>query len=752
MKKLLLLVLLLSSFSVFSQKEANIWYFGRGAGIDFNTSPPTAITDGVINTLEGCSTFSDSNGNLLFYTDGITVWNANHQVMNYTNGNPANNLEGNPSSSQSGIIVPRPNSPNIYYLFTVDTTTPGGGAPQGFNLYTIDMSLNGGLGEVEVNFTNLSPGSSEKVTSVKGDACNTFWVITGNGFQFQAYLIDENGVQTTPVTSNVSTDTSRRGYLKVSPDGSKLISANQDNNNAILYSFNNSTGVVSDDGVLLVSGSFAEQPYGVEFSRNSSKAYISTVSGFRQSLANPATTYKLLQFDLTAADIPASRALIHEQAPGATYPQGGFRGALQLGPDGKIYATIPDAYNDANGDATHLDVIENPNDDAADIVFTEDAIFLDGRLSTQGLPPFISSILLPVEIRDDDTGQLINDQDLEYCIGETKTLGPSAITGTSITYEWTFDDGTGEVVVATTQNLTLTNIQPTDAGDYKLKIELTDACGVILELEGQFTVGVFEAAAATQPTNIIFCDVDNDGFNSFDLATLKDAEILNGLAPATFEVAYFTSMADATANTNALTIPYTNPTAFSNQTIYARVMNRNAPSACFDVTSFSLAVTGLPVPVQPVDYEICDDTTDGDDTNGFVGSFLLNTKDTEILGTLDPAQYSVSYHTSLTGAQTSSSTDVIDKNNPYTNISANTQPIFVRVENVDNVACNDTSISFNLIVSALPTINATVELKQCDNDTDGFSVFNLNEAATDISTNYINETFIFYETLADAQA
>ncbi|MEQ6122581.1 hypothetical protein AAON49_00075, partial [Pseudotenacibaculum sp. MALMAid0570] len=47
---------------------------------------------------------------------------------------------------------------------------------------------------------------------------------------------------------------------------------------------------------------------------------------------------------------------------------------------------------------------------------------------------------------------------------------------------------------------------------------------------------------------------------------------------------------------------------------------------------------------------------------------------------------------------------------------------------------------------------ATVELKQCDNDTDGFSVFNLNEAATDISTNYINETFIFYETLADAQA
>ncbi|MFD2568992.1 T9SS type B sorting domain-containing protein, partial [Pseudotenacibaculum haliotis] len=132
--------------------------------------------------------------------------------------------------------------------------------------------------------------------------------------------------------------------------------------------------------------------------------------------------------------------------------------------------------------------------------------------------------------------------------------------------------------------------------------------------------------------------------------------------------------------------------------------------------------------------------------------FLLNTKDAEILGTLDPTQYNVSYHTTLTGAQTDSSTDVIDKANPYTNATVNTQQVFVRVENVDNVDCNDTSLSFNLIVSALPTITAAVELQQCDNDTDGFSVFNLNEAATDISTNYMNETFIFYETLADAQS
>ncbi len=71
--------------TLFAQKEANIWYFGRNAGIDFNTTPPTALTDGEINTLEGCTTFSDKNGNLLFYVGApnstsnlLTVWDKTH--------------------------------------------------------------------------------------------------------------------------------------------------------------------------------------------------------------------------------------------------------------------------------------------------------------------------------------------------------------------------------------------------------------------------------------------------------------------------------------------------------------------------------------------------------------------------------------------------------------------------------------------------------------------------------------------------
>ena len=73
MKKLLLLILLSIPLVSFSQGETNNWYFGANAGIRFDdaTGTVTAVSDGQINTLEGCTSISDTNGNLLFYSDGI---------------------------------------------------------------------------------------------------------------------------------------------------------------------------------------------------------------------------------------------------------------------------------------------------------------------------------------------------------------------------------------------------------------------------------------------------------------------------------------------------------------------------------------------------------------------------------------------------------------------------------------------------------------------------------------------------------
>ncbi len=587
MKRLLAFFLLFFVLQIFSQKQANIWYFGQNAGLDFNFTPPKALANGELNTLEGCSTFSDANGNLLFYSDGTNVYDKNHTIMNYTDGTPGNNLLGDPSAAQSGMIIPKPLSNSIYYLFTVTDNN----SSKGFNYYTIDMSLNGGNGQLidENNdgnfFVELQGGNwTEKVAAVKGQVCNTFWIVTAFNNNFYSYLIDFNGVDSTPIISSVSSRIDERGYLKLSPDGTKLAVANQGPEEAIIYNFDSLTGEVANNEIFVVESFSGDgEPYGAEFSVDSKKLYISTVSEFRFP-NNPPVDYKLFQFDLTATNIPNSKVLIHEQIGGsADYPEGGFRGAIQLGPDGKIYATIPTTYAQPAGFAPFLDVIENPTANAADVIFTKDAIDLDGRFATQGLPPFISSlILLPIDISD-DSGTTINNQDLKYCIGDNVTFvitDPTLISGGSTpAFEWSFNDGTNTSVVSTTDRLDLLDLTMANSGTYTLKIELTNSCGDITEYNAIFNIEVFEPAIASMPDDINRCDTDRDGFIEFDLATEQNSTILSGFGPSVdltaFQVLYFNDETAALSNivSEILPNPYTNQNAFVEETIYARVQN-----------------------------------------------------------------------------------------------------------------------------------------------------------------------------------
>ncbi len=777
MKKLHLLLLLFFALKSFSQKEANIWYFGEKAGLDFNTKPPTALTNGEINTFEGCSSFSDEDGNLLFYSDGITVWDKNHDEMKYEDGSFANDLKGNPSSTQSGMIIPKPGSTSIYYLFTVDdgpefdrfgNKTEDG---KGLNAYTIDMS--NGIGEVIEGPIDLSDGKfddwTEKVAAVKGATCNTYWVVSAVDNQFYSYLVDVTGINTVPVISAVPNTAGRRGYLKISPDGTKLAIANQSNNfrnSAILYDFNNATGQVSSSEIKLIDGISGGlgQAYGLEFSPDSKKLYVSTTSGFRETILDPtnAVNYKLFQFDLESPDIPGSIKPIHQQIANSTdYPQGGFRGALQLGPDGKIYATIPIAYFD--GFATSLDVIENPTANAADIVFTKNAINLNGKFATQGLPPFIASLLLPIKISDNDTGLQTNNTDLKTCIGSTKVITPETIIGINdLNYIWSFDNGTIKAQISnssTQTSLNLTNIQLTNKGTYKLKIEGKDDCSNPVEYNASFTLEVFEAASAKPtPESIYFCDSDATVPNTFDFqksaSSKKSKEILDGLSDTIFEVLYFDTLAKATDNIAGTNLPEDYEVNTPNsQTIYARVHNIGAPDTCFDITSFTLTVTGLPIAIDPGPYRACDTDISGPNF-GYHDAFLLNTKDDAILGGpsgLDPTLYNVSYHTTDTGAQKDNTTDVIPKNVLYRNVAKNNQEIFVRLENKADPTCFDASMSFFLIVDPLPIIkeNPTF-LEQCITTSDpNPPTVNLTLSEINISDTP-NLTFEYYEDLTEA--
>ncbi|WP_442265608.1 T9SS type B sorting domain-containing protein [Tenacibaculum sp. ZS6-P6] len=352
------------------------------------------------------------------------------------------------------------------------------------------------------------------------------------------------------------------------------------------------------------------------------------------------------------------------------------------------------------------------------------------------------------------TGELGIDQ--TACNGTPITLDGTPTRGVATAFEWLINTGSGFTTIPGETNATLT-INDNRSGIYKVII--TDDVGGTAEDEVEITY--LPVPIANTVTNINFCDTDSDGLNSFDLQNDVTPQVLGTQTPSQFEVNYYLSQADADANNtaNALPNPYTNPSPNSSQTIYARIHNNGNPDVCFDTTSFQLNVTSLPTPTQPIDYEVCDDTANGGDTDGFFNNFILSSKDSEILGSLSSTQYNVSYHTTLTGAKTDNSTDSIDKNSAYRNTSINEQTIYVRVENRTNTNCFTASeagtsfLPFKLVVNSLPVLaNPNVLIEQCENDGDLAATINLTQAQINISNNHTNETFKYYPSQADAIA
>jgi len=733
MNKLIPLILLFFACNIAAQKEANFWYFGENAGLDFNSSPPVALTDGLLNTLEGCSTFSDENGALLFYSDGITVFDKNHTIMTYTDDTPAVNLLGDPSATQSGMIIPKPLSTSIYYLFTVTDNSNS----DGFNVYTIDMSLKGGNGQLidedgdGVFFVQLQGGDwSEKVAAVKGQDCNTFWVVTASNNNFYSYKIDEFGVDSSPVISAVSKSTEKRGYLKLSPDGTKLAIANMGSqtppvitNSAILYDFNNTTGAVSSSETFLIDGFGDGEAYGVEFSVDSKKLYISTVSNFRRNISRNPVTYKLFQFDLTATNIPDSKTLIHiQQALSADHPDGGYRGALQLGPDGKIYATIPVAYEDAGSGSPYLDVIENPSADAIDVIFTEDAIDLGGRFASQGLPPFISSLLLPIEIVDADDNSVSNNQDLEFCAGQSKIIKSEPVVGTNVTYEWTFDDGTGTTtpsVIQTNKDLVLSNMVTSDSGKYTLVVQLTEiSCTNIITFEATFNLKVNPLPALNPIPIYQQCDFDtdpNDFIANFNLTT-QESKIYSGSDFVTID--FFettdTSFSSPIAKDNYRNSTATN-TANGNHKLIVRVTND--ATNCAKTREIELKVNPSGVRSYPDIYtcelDLNENIPNSRNSIGSGDSFYnLKNKTTDIVasssGGLDESTHDFSYFRTRIDATLQRNEIVAPYEDDFFTSGA---VLFVRISLKNSNACESVG-EFSIIIQERPipqgNVNSTL--------------------------------------------
>jgi len=367
-------------------KEAWHWQFGERCALDFSTVNLTVGTDSIF-TLEGSASISDSNtGQLLFYTDGTTVWDKNNHRM----PNGYGMIAGKGTSTQAALIVPKPGSSNIYYLFSADE---GGNccgiAPvnQGIHYSIIDVNLNGGLGDVITkNILLTPPPTTEKLTAVKH--CNgiDYWIITHpfNSNAFNVYLLTNAGISAIPVVSNTGTVQNHLsglnylietvGYLKASPNGKKIACAVQYMQFLELFDFDNSTGIVSNP-IKITDKLLSFYPYGIAFSPDNTKLFLSATD----SLPNVSTS-NLYEYDLssgTSTGIMNSKIYISYHEFGAI-PSG----ALQLAPNGKIYITTEDI---------NLHVINNPNDTGSSCNYQFLGTPNFNGSTTFGLPNFIDA-------------------------------------------------------------------------------------------------------------------------------------------------------------------------------------------------------------------------------------------------------------------------------------------------------------------------------------------------------------------------
>ncbi len=315
------------------------------------------------------------------------------------------------------------------------------------------------------------------------------------------------------------------------------------------------------------------------------------------------------------------------------------------------------------------------------------------------------------------------------CIGTPITLDAN-LTISGVTFEW-FKNGT---VIAGETNSTL---DVSTDGTYSFNVTLNDGCESTDEVIIEFTT---PPEITTPPEDILLCETDGNGTEEFDFSS-NEALVLGSQAAANFPISYHTSQANAEGNLNPLTIPYQN--TLVTETIWMRIADTT--QSCYKVVSFGIELRTQPIANTP-SFSLCDDSVDGDDTNGIV-EFDLSTKVSEVLGSQLASDYDVKFYYD----QAAASAGVVgtEITNPIQNTS-NPQVIYVRIENKLNVDCFDTT-NFQLIVNPRPVVNSEVTLKQCDTDTDGITNFNLTEANQLISTDYLNETFTYYLTESHAE-
>lgn len=339
----------------------NIWLFGYGSDtntemfggstFDFSQSPPDTSSEYRNMYLDVTNaSICDTEGNLLFYTNGIYIANAEHQPMEGGEGlSPSQYTDDNALWGmrliQGALTLPHPASNNRYYLIHEPYEYPGIIDWHAPRLYysLIDMNENMGLGavvekNVEIFEANLDHG---KISAVKHANGRDWWVLVlgHSSNKYHRILISDQMVQYLETQSVGNDIPNGIGQATFSPDGSKYVLYNLHHvglgNYLNIYDFDRCSGLLSNHQQFnMIDSAWAG---GIAISPSSQFLYVSSYD-------------YIYQYDLQASDIEASKDTV------AVYD--GFQIQVtptfflntrfflaQLGPDGKIYINCPGSPN-----------------------------------------------------------------------------------------------------------------------------------------------------------------------------------------------------------------------------------------------------------------------------------------------------------------------------------------------------------------------------------------------------------------------
>lgn len=634
----------LVSHTLTAQLEASHWLHTENVGYKFTESSMDTFNytqDFVENLTEVewmlQSTISDAAGNLLFYHINGAVYNSNHRQM--SNGDLLGlSHAGNDFSSLylgfKSLIVPHPGNSNLFYVFYPHGSLMGANIPTSvpfpaLSYCIVDMSLNGGLGDVtstkDILFINKYSGELEAVFGANGTDVSLVLVdyVTNH---IKTFFIDASGINNTPVlTKQISaiSENARFNSIKISisPNGEKLVLSSgyigqnyQVEGSLLLYDYDSSTGVISNE--LLLHNNFNnlnEAFYDMEISSNSKYLYLeatlfhsnltaytganSAWNGNRSRIFTGISHNRLNKRLIVRYNLDTATANSLPSPILSLTNSGSYHSELELAINGKIY--VYDSGNFSNNwsyDSTVLNVIDNPDSENIESIkyytmcgFRYPYDHHDANTTFQfhtnlgPAPNVIKSYLK---------------KDFSYsnvCDGDVVEF-QSNLPPQFDTFLWRF--GEHNSMTSTLENPTY---QYSNTGEYVVTLEASSSTTGETYMDSR-GITIQKKLIANDIDDYILCDEDNDGVGNFNLITRSPQ-----LSDAHWDVdMYFYKSQEDLDNGDAIVAPENYSNLSNPQEIFVTLAPK-CGGDCLVTTSFNIGLIEYPeVFLEPI-YYLCED-------------------------------------------------------------------------------------------------------------------------------------------------